>query len=93
MNGKSIWLVCGIKLKLLLDYFKSARNEELGLKTVDELKSMGLTANFHQLDIDCETSRKNLKEYLQNKYGGLDVLINNAGIAFKVGFTDMVVIK
>lgn len=65
-------------------FFNLARNVELGKKTVSELEQSGFSVNFHQLDINCEGSRKTLKEYMVNKYGGLDILINNAGIAYKV---------
>jgi len=51
---------------------------------VEKLKSEGLAPVFHQLDILSNESIQSLKEYLQKTYGGLDILINNAGIAYKV---------
>ena len=39
---------------------------------------------YHQLDITDDQSVHKLKDHLQHEYGGLDVLVNNAGIAFKV---------
>ena len=35
---------------------------------------------FHPLDIDCRLSIESLRDYLVKEYGGLDVLVNNAGI-------------
>jgi carbonyl reductase 1 len=48
----------------------------------------GLNPHFHTLDINDEKSIAELKNYLVDKYGGLDVLVNNAGIAYKVAATD-----
>jgi len=45
---------------------------------------------FHQLDIDKKESIVNLRDFLKENYGGLDVLINNAGIAFKNDATEPV---
>lgn len=47
------------------------------------LSSEGLKAMFHQLDINDLDSIKTAAAYFKGKYGGVDILINNAGIAFK----------
>lgn len=64
--------------------FLIARNVELGLAAIDRLNDLGLKANFHQLDIDDIESIRTFASYLKDKYGGLDVLVNNAGVAFHV---------
>ncbi|KAM5179919.1 carbonyl reductase [NADPH] 1-like [Mantella aurantiaca] len=70
------------------DVYLTARNTQLGEEAVRELKEKeGLSPLFHQLDINDLTSIRALRDFLKNKYGGLDVLINNAGIAFKVADT------
>ena len=56
---------------------------ERGEAAVDELKKLGLRPLYHQLDIDDESSVIKLRNYLKITYGGLDVLVNNAAIAFK----------
>ncbi len=43
----------------------------------------GLEPKFHQLDITDRDSIEKLRDFLQSNYGGLDVLVNNAAIAFK----------
>lgn len=43
----------------------------------------GLNLKFHQLDIDNIDSIVRFRDYLKLTHGGLDVLINNAGIAYK----------
>ncbi len=48
------------------------------------MKSQGLNANFHQLDVESQESISTFKDYLQEKYGGIDVLINNAGVYIHV---------
>jgi NAD(P)-dependent dehydrogenase (short-subunit alcohol dehydrogenase family) len=62
----------------------TARNEELGKQAVENLKTEGLNPSFHQLDILSSESIQRLKDYLEKTFGGLDLLINNAGIAYKV---------
>ncbi|KAL7853972.1 hypothetical protein AOLI_G00208160 [Acnodon oligacanthus] len=63
----------------------TARNEKLGLDAVKLLKTEGYeNVVFHQLDICDQTSCLALKTFVEKRYGGLDVLVNNAGIAFKV---------
>ena len=61
-----------------------ARDEGRGLAAVSRLRQEGLEPTFHQLDILCAESIKKFRTHLQAQHGGLDVLINNAGIAFKV---------
>ncbi len=47
---------------------------------MEELEKLGLQPKYHQLDIDDEASVLRLRDYLQATYGGLDVLVNNAGM-------------
>ena len=56
------------------------------MEAVKKLKEEGLNPEFHQLDITSAQSIETFRKYLQDKYGGLDILINNAGIEFKVMF-------
>ncbi|EGW00854.1 Carbonyl reductase [NADPH] 3 [Cricetulus griseus] len=58
-------------------------DEERGKAAVQQLQAEGLSPRFHQLDIDDLQSIRALRDFLLKEYGGLDVLINNAGIAFK----------
>lgn len=51
------------------------------------LEGEGLKPKFHQLDIDSSESIATFKNYISITYGGLDVLINNAAIAYKVAST------
>lgn len=67
--------------------YLTARDETRGLSAVAELKKLGLQPSFHQLDIDSQESIDRLASYLKDKYGGLDVLVNNAAIAYKQAST------
>ena len=69
------------------DVFLTARDETRGKEAVSLLEKEGLHPKFHQLDIVSKDSIQVLKEFLENQYHGLDVLVNNAGIAFKAAST------
>lgn len=62
--------------------YLTARNRENGQEAVGHLNKMGLTPKFHLLDITSDKSIDELKNYMLSNYGGLDVLVNNAGIAY-----------
>ncbi|XP_071943368.1 carbonyl reductase [NADPH] 1-like [Antedon mediterranea] len=63
--------------------YLTSRNEERGKDAVEELKKEGLNPHFHQLDIDSSESIDRLRDFLKSTHGGLDILVNNAAIAFK----------
>lgn len=65
------------------DVVLTARDEPRGRAAVQQLQAEGLSPLFHQLDIDDRQSIRALRDFLRKEYGGLDVLVNNAGIAFK----------
>lgn len=66
-------------IKILL----GARDEKKGEEAAQILKSEGLDVDFLHLDIDNYETHKNVANYIQEKYGKLDILINNAGIMEK----------
>ncbi|XP_048070933.1 carbonyl reductase [NADPH] 1-like isoform X1 [Ursus arctos] len=65
------------------DVVLTARDEARGRAAVQQLQAEGLSPRFHQLDIDDLQSIRVLRDFLRKEYGGLDVLVNNAGIVFK----------
>ncbi|XP_032755263.1 carbonyl reductase [NADPH] 1-like isoform X2 [Rattus rattus] len=65
------------------DVVLTARDEARGRAAVQQLQAEGLSPRFHQLDIDNPQSIRALRDFLRKEYGGLDVLVNNAGIASK----------
>ena len=70
------------------EVYLTSRNEERGLAAVEALKKEGIKVHFHQLDIDDETSIIKFAKYIKENHGGIDILINNAGIAFKYNATE-----
>ena len=65
------------------DVVLTARDEARGRAAVQQLQAEGLSPRFHQLDITDLQSIHALRDFLRKEYGGLNVLVNNAGIAFK----------
>ena len=69
------------KLRIIL----SSRNEELGKKSYEELLSKYPESKdnfyYHQLNITKEESIKNFAEWVKEKFGKIDYLVNNAGVA------------
>ncbi|XP_052595832.1 carbonyl reductase [NADPH] 1-like [Peromyscus californicus insignis] len=65
------------------DVVLTARNQARGQAAVQQLQAEGLSPRFHQLDIDDPQSIRALRDFLLEEYGGLDVLVNNAGISTK----------
>uniref|UniRef100_A0AC11BRT7 Uncharacterized protein n=1 Tax=Ovis aries TaxID=9940 RepID=A0AC11BRT7_SHEEP len=65
------------------DVVLTAPDEAQGRAAVQQLQAEGLSPRFHQLDIDDRQSIRAVRDFLSKEYGGLDVLVNNAGVAFK----------
>jgi NAD(P)-dependent dehydrogenase (short-subunit alcohol dehydrogenase family) len=57
-----------------------AREEQKGETAAARLKAEGVEVQFVLLDITKEESVRHAKEWVEVKYGKLDVLVNNAGI-------------
>ncbi|GBP96421.1 Carbonyl reductase 3 [Eumeta japonica] len=62
--------------------YLTARNEEKGREAFKKLQELGLKPKFHQLDIQYGKSIHTFVKYIEKKHGGVDVLINNAGVLF-----------
>jgi len=63
-----------------------ARDENAGAKVCGELsKELNVTnIKYYQLDITSQESINKLRDHVMEKFGGLDVLINNSGVLLKV---------
>lgn len=68
--------------------YLTARDVTRGEEAVKALATKGLTASFHQLDIEDKSSIAKFADFLKTTHGGLDVLVNNAGFAYKKGATE-----
>ncbi|XP_021946203.1 carbonyl reductase [NADPH] 1 [Folsomia candida] len=70
------------------DVYLTSRDEGRGVEAVDLLKKEGLSPKFSILDINSSASIAKFKDFIQTTHGGIDVLVNNAGIAFKNNATE-----
>lgn len=62
----------------------AARSTEGGVAAVKQLESEGLAPEFIKLDVSDKDSIQAARKIVEEKYGRLDVLINNAGINLRV---------
>jgi len=87
-KGVGLGIVRGMCKQFKGTVYLTARSEERGLAAVKELEGEGLKPVFHQLDLADEASVLRLRDFIKARHGGIDVLINNAGIAFKQAATE-----
>ncbi|XP_005095570.1 carbonyl reductase [NADPH] 1 [Aplysia californica] len=81
-KGVGFGIVRALCQKFDGDVILTARDEGRGKQAVDALKQERLSPLFHQLDITDHNSVVRLRDFLKEKYGGLDVLVNNAAISY-----------
>ncbi|XP_045512805.1 carbonyl reductase [NADPH] 1-like [Pieris brassicae] len=79
-KGIGLAVVKGLCNRFRGTVYLTSRDEERGLKAVETLQELGLTPTFHKLDVSDEYSVKEFSDFIKNKHGGFDVLINNAAI-------------
>lgn len=63
----------------------TSRETRVGEEAMKIMQERGLNVVFHQLDIVDPASIETFSEWIKEKYGGLDILINNAGVNFNFG--------
>ncbi len=71
---------------IVLNYNKS---EEIAKKMQEEFTSLGKTVEIFKADVSKREEVKKLVEFTIEKFGKIDVLINNAGISQTKLFTDI----
>lgn len=70
------------------EVYLTSRDEGRGKAAVEVLQKEGLSPQFALLDLGREDTILKLRDLMVEKYGGIDVLVNNAGIAFKQAATE-----
>lgn len=96
MNAKKVALVTGANKGLGLEIARQlgdqgitvvigARDKKKGEAAVEKLKSEGHDAHSVRLDVTDPASIEALPQFLEDKFGRLDILINNAGIGLDFG--------
>ena len=73
------------ELKVVANYNKS---EEAAKELKEELEQEGIEIDIVKADVSKRADSKKLVKYALNKYGKIDILINNAGISEYKLFTD-----
>ncbi|KAD5507741.1 hypothetical protein R6Q59_031478 [Mikania micrantha] len=63
----------------------TSREVAVGEESAKVLQEGGLNVGFHQLDIVDDESIDSFCGWVKEKYGGIDILINNAGVSHNVG--------
>ena len=58
----------------------TSRDEASGKAAAEKLQAEGLNVKFYPLDVTSDESSQKLAEFIQNQFGKLDVLVNNAGV-------------
>ncbi|XP_022126589.1 carbonyl reductase [NADPH] 1-like [Pieris rapae] len=92
-KGIGFAIVRGLCKRFDGDVFLTSRDINRGQNAVAELNKEGLRPKYHQLDITDPKSVEKFRDYLKENYGGLDILVNNAAIAFKVNAPEPVAIQ
>lgn len=64
----------------------TSRKEDSGMKAFSKLEKYG-DLHFHKLDVCDPESINAIKTFVENQFGRLDILINNAGINFDTWHT------
>jgi NAD(P)-dependent dehydrogenase (short-subunit alcohol dehydrogenase family) len=62
----------------------AARTKSAADETASKLKAEGIDAYPVQLDVSSDTDRKSAAKFIGEKFGKLDILINNAGVGSSV---------
>ncbi|CAL4148048.1 unnamed protein product [Meganyctiphanes norvegica] len=87
VTGANKGIGFGVVKKLCANFngivYLTARDVGRGTKAQQDLAKFGLTAQFHQLDLDDMNSIDTFADYIRTTHGGLDVLVNNAAVTYK----------
>eukprot|EP00127_Corallochytrium_limacisporum_P000716 Clim_evm2s25 gene=Clim_evmTU2s25 len=75
--------ICRGLAKQGVQVIMTARNPDLGIEAKEKLRQENLEVDFLQLDITDNASIDRAVGEIKSKYGDLDTLCNNAGIAWK----------
>lgn len=76
--GRSVALAFARKGEIVVI---AEKDKQLGISVETEIKALGLTACFIATDVAETAQIENLIISVENRFGGIDVLINNAGLS------------
>ncbi|MEJ2005552.1 MAG: SDR family oxidoreductase [Cyclobacteriaceae bacterium] len=84
--GKALAEEFGTKGSMILI---TGRKEEALLKALEDLRSKNIRAEAIVSDVSKEEDNQKMADYALEKFGKIDVLINNAGISMRAMFEDV----
>ncbi|KAJ8725989.1 hypothetical protein PYW07_000687 [Mythimna separata] len=66
--------------------YLTSRDDGRGKAAVAKLNELGLKPEYHQLDVTDRDSVIRFRDHIKEKYGGIDILVNNAAVANSTSF-------
>jgi len=87
-KGIGLGVVRGLCKQFKGEVYLTARDEARGKAAVASLEAEGLAPKFHLCDLGDLATVEALRDTMVERHGGIDVLVNNAGIAFKQAATE-----
>ncbi|CAH0603569.1 unnamed protein product [Chrysodeixis includens] len=79
-KGIGLSIVKGLLKRFDGVVFLTARDDGRGKAAVAKLNELGLRPEYHQLDVTDRNSVARFGDYIKEKYGGIDILVNNAAV-------------
>ncbi|CAH0603570.1 unnamed protein product [Chrysodeixis includens] len=79
-KGIGLSIVKGLLKRFDGVVFLTARDDGRGKAAVAKLNELGLRPEYHQLDVTDRNSVARFGSYIKEKYGGIDILVNNAAV-------------
>ncbi len=73
-------------LKKGIEVIATSRNEKDSATMIEKLSKLG-TVYYHPLDVTSQESVDSIRQFIEEKFGRLDILINNAGINYDTWHT------
>lgn len=79
-KGIGFSIVKGLLKRFQGVVFLTSRDDARGKAAVAKLNELGFYPDYHQLDVTDTDSVATFASYVKAKYGGIDILINNAAV-------------
>ncbi|KAK8587516.1 hypothetical protein V6N13_086498 [Hibiscus sabdariffa] len=68
----------------------TSRDTSVGIEAAKVIQEMGFDVDVHQLDILDSESISAFVDWIKQKYGGVDILVSNAGVNYNLGYDNSV---
>ncbi|KAL4353792.1 hypothetical protein GQ457_06G036280 [Hibiscus cannabinus] len=68
----------------------TSRDTSVGIEAAKVIQEMGFNVDVHQLDILDSESILAFIDWIKQKYGGVDILVSNAGVNYNLGYDNSV---